>query len=472
MLLFLLVGGVAWGQSSSDPRLIAPPLTTYPAIAETARIQGDVKVDFLLDRSGKPVSVTVVSGPPLLWRAAEDNVRSWRFELPNGASQTERKYSTTFHFKISTVEGLYQPKVAVIVNSFRDIEVIANIAGKFAENCPTEEAAEPPKSVNKGDSVRLFRSACLGTCPVYEVTVSENGDVTWKGSAYVAEIGVRRSHIDPHAAHALVQQFLDPKFWALCGNYSSNITDNPTTDIEVHIGGRSKTVSNYADSAPSWVATFERSIDAAADTHVWRHGDPRKEPLSNILSDAWLPKPGVTPLMMAAADADITAMKAASGADVDAADSSGWTALMYAAASGHSEPVEFLLKAGANPNHKSFDADTAMMASAMMGAFDEGLLHAGANVNARNFQGVTVLIILAAKDDPDEVKAAINSGANPSIKDSKGRSALDYLRLANCGKSPIITWRFDTDEECDQLDEDDFHQVDLLLKKAIQTTTH
>lgn len=474
VLFFLLMAGVAWSQSSSEPRLIASQPPTYPAIARTARIQGDVRVNFVLGASGKAISVSVVSGPPLLWHAAEENVRSWRFELPNGVP-TERSYTTTFHFKISTFEGAYQPKVTVKVNSFRDIEVVANTpSGKYFENCPSEEESKPPRSVNRGDSVRLFRSACFGTCPEYQVTVSENGDVAWKGLAYVTAIGVRQSRIDPRSARALIRRFLDPKFWALCGNYSSTVTDNPGTDIEVHIGGRSKTVSNYANSAPSWVETFEDSIDAAADTHLWRHGDPRKEPLNNILSDAWLPKPGVTPLMTAAADANVTAMKLAleTGADVNAIDSSGWTALMYAAAGGQSKSVELLLKAGANPNHKSFGGDTPMMASAIMGVFDRDLLRAGGDVNARNSHGLTVLMILAAEGNPDEVKAALNAGANPSMKDSRGRSAIDYLRLANCGKSPVMRWRLDPAAECDQLDEDDFRQVKLLLKRAIQKTAH
>ncbi|HEY1255518.1 MAG TPA: hypothetical protein VGF01_12120 [Terracidiphilus sp.] len=31
----------------------------------------------------------------------------------------------------------------------------------------------------------------------------------------------------------------------------------------------------------------------------------------------------------------------------------------------------------------------------------------------------------------------MQSGAKASIKDNHGRTALDYLKLANCGKSPI-----------------------------------
>jgi ankyrin repeat protein len=173
--------------------------------------------------------------------------------------------------------------------------------------------------------------------------------------------------------------------------------------------------------------------------------------------------------MRAAASADIHLMQAAiaRGDEVDAIDSSGWTALMYAAASSHSEPVQLLLKAGANPNHRSLAGDTPLMASAIARAFDEDLWQAGAEINAKNTDGVTALMILAASGESDEVKAALAAGADAFAKDAKGRSSLDYLRLTNCGKSPIVAWHtFETGGQCDHLDEDDVKQVASLLKNA------
>ena len=53
--------------------------------------------------------------------------------------------------------------------------------------------------------------------------------------------------------------------------------------------------------------------------------------------------------MKAAANGELEPIKKllATTEDVDAADSSGWTALMYAAASSHSDPVQLLLAAAA-----------------------------------------------------------------------------------------------------------------------------
>ena len=185
------------------------------------------------------------------------------------------------------------------------------------------------------------------------------------------------------------------------------------------------------ESAPEFERLNEDAVDAAANTHVWRHGDAQTEPLSNIFQDVYMSKPGVTPLMKAAARADLESIKSLlpSTKDVDAIDSSGWTALMYAAAGSHSEPAQLLLAAGANPNHKSFAGDTPLMASAIDGSFDEDLVRAGADVNAQNSAGMTPLMILAAKGEADDVNAALKSGANPHLRDVKGRTALDYVVL-------------------------------------------
>lgn len=301
-----------------------------------------------------------------------------------------------------------------------------------------------------------------------------SGDVTWDGGAFVEAIGERHSTIGSDAAHAVLERFRSSAFWALCSGYDASVTDNPTMGIDVQVGGRSKKVWNYAESAPAFEASLEDAVDDAANTHAWRHGDPRTEPISNIGQDAYMPKPGVTPLMKAAARADIGAIKEIlkSGVDVDATDSSGWTALMYAAASSHSEPVELLLASEANPNHKSLNGDTPLMASAVSRSFDQDLAHAGAEVNAKNSAGTTALMILAAEGAGDEVADALNAGADPSQKDANGRTALEYLRLANCGMSPVPEWRDTTGGKCDYMDEDDVRQVATLLKTAMRKPQH
>src|SRR5258705_615156 len=280
-LLLFVFACVLFGQNPPKPKLVSAQLPQYPALARLTNTQGEVKVDFVLNASGEPLSVIAVSGHFRLKAAAIDNVKSWRFELPKDLYRTEWKYSSTFNFKISTDEEPYEgPKLTVVMTSFEYGEFVTNPPStKYAHDCPSKEQAEPPVSISEGDFVKLSRSGCYGTCSVYEVTVAANGDVTWHGSAFVYSTGLSHSRIEPDAALGLIRQFQFPKFWGLCAGYDASITDSATTQINVQIGGKSKTVWNYASSAPAWLETFEQAIDAAANTHLWRHGESRTEPL-------------------------------------------------------------------------------------------------------------------------------------------------------------------------------------------------
>ena len=57
-------------------------------------------------------------------------------------------------------------------------------------------------SVNAQDSksniaITLERTACFGTCPIYTITILENGDVLYDGKDFVAVKGGQKTEIDP-----------------------------------------------------------------------------------------------------------------------------------------------------------------------------------------------------------------------------------------------------------------------------------
>jgi TonB family protein len=52
------------------PRLLSAPTPDYPVAARTAKVQGDVSVDLLIDENGQVESAQVLSGPTLLREAA------------------------------------------------------------------------------------------------------------------------------------------------------------------------------------------------------------------------------------------------------------------------------------------------------------------------------------------------------------------------------------------------------------------
>ena len=236
------------------------------------------------------------------------------------------------------------------------------------------------------------------------------------------------------------------------------------------VGGR-KVSASMAMPRQAIFRDVELAVDVSATTHQWRHGDPKTESIAEITFE-YLPKPGKTKLMDAAHRGDKSAFQAAlaAGDRLTDVDASGWTPLMYAASSYGNSPLSEIVKAGVDVNARSKRGETALMASAVTGMADEDLLNAGAEVNAVNDDGMTALMLLVQHGDPDEIETLLKAGANARMKDSKGRTALDYLNAANCGstivheKDPrLMTVGY---SRCNALDHDDYEKSKRLLINA------
>ena len=110
---------------------------------------------------------------------------------------------------------------------------------------------------------------------------------------------------------------------------------------------------------------------------------------------------------------------AAGAPDLDAADGTGRTALMYAVEGGHDEIVEMLLAAGASPDRQSQSGETAIHLAARHGwtASARLLLQAGADFALRDAEGRTPLYRAIEKRRADIIEmlqvAAAAKGKGP-----------------------------------------------------------
>ncbi len=63
----------------SPGQLINRVEPVYPRMAGITGVQGEVKLHAIIARDGSIMSLSVISGHPLLVRAAQDAVRQWRY---------------------------------------------------------------------------------------------------------------------------------------------------------------------------------------------------------------------------------------------------------------------------------------------------------------------------------------------------------------------------------------------------------
>jgi len=68
------------GGQVKRPRLIFGPEPEYPPLAKHAKINGAVVIEAVIDTQGNVVDMHLVSGNPLLEKAAMDALRQWKYE--------------------------------------------------------------------------------------------------------------------------------------------------------------------------------------------------------------------------------------------------------------------------------------------------------------------------------------------------------------------------------------------------------
>ena len=143
---------------------------------------------------------------------------------------------------------------------------------------------------------------------------------------------------------------------------------------------------------------------------------------------------GMTALMHAAnfARDKVTKLLLKHGADVKIRDSSGKTALMYAANHEEDDVARLLLEHGADVNAKDKSGNTALMFAA--GQEEQYikiendkvvrlLLEHGAEVDAKNESGETALMVAASNGYEKNVTLLLEHGADADLRNADGKTA-------------------------------------------------
>lgn len=152
---------------------------------------------------------------------------------------------------------------------------------------------------------------------------------------------------------------------------------------------------------PAWFTPFTDFVDSpAVETHMLPVAQKLIQARAQVnIRDI----DGTTPLMLAAIyqSTRYARLLLAHGADLQARDHTGSTALFWAAERGHPQMVIFLLQKGLDPN------------------------------TTQRLDGLTPLMEMAAYGDAVSVKALIARGANVRAKTKAGQTALDFAHFWN-----------------------------------------
>lgn len=94
--------------------------------------------------------------------------------------------------------------------------VLLLLAGCWTGSPPPTEApanATDEPVIPSAFEITMERTACLGPCPIYKVSIDGEGRVRWRGEQYVEATGDRRATVPPKRVAEIRQMLERVQFW-------------------------------------------------------------------------------------------------------------------------------------------------------------------------------------------------------------------------------------------------------------------
>jgi hypothetical protein len=126
------------------------------------------------------------------------------------------------------------------------------------------------------DSISLQRTACYGTCPIYQVVLRRDLSATYQGERFVSRLGAWHAGVPLEVYGRLSYLIERLDVMAMDSSYSRPVTDLPTSTLRIWPRGavRPKAVSDYANAAPPEVRIVMSMIDGIVGDLTWTRSRP------------------------------------------------------------------------------------------------------------------------------------------------------------------------------------------------------
>lgn len=149
-------------------------------------------------------------------------------------------------------------------------------------------AAEPDTSIVTSDEDDVLtgrdsflvagfdKTACFGTCPVYQVRFYSNGRVTWYGRRYVERMGWYQAVCEASLLKRIRGKALEAGFLDFDHRYppKPQVSDLPSTITYVRIGDIEKQVQHIYEG-PEKLIAFEQFLQELIESLDWQPSSDR-----------------------------------------------------------------------------------------------------------------------------------------------------------------------------------------------------
>ena len=138
----------------------------------------------------------------------------------------------------------------------------------FSFSCNTTQEIPADLGTLKKE-IEMEKNPCFGTCPIYSLTIYENGIVAYEGKKDVDKLGLHVKRLTKKEYEGMQRAFETSDFFALDDDYPTQIPDLPRTTITYHQDGKSKSVTGDDSSRPAIVLGLDKILTQIAASDGW-----------------------------------------------------------------------------------------------------------------------------------------------------------------------------------------------------------
>lgn len=149
----------------------------------------------------------------------------------------------------------------------RFLFILISIAVVFS--CKSTKKSVDAASLQESTLViSMKKTACYGTCPVYEIQIYGDLSVKLKGEQHIDLIGDFESSISQERLDQLKEKFREADFFSFEEKYWEAYTDLPTTYVYFNDDGKELQVMDYV-GAPDSLKDLEKEVGMLLEELDW-----------------------------------------------------------------------------------------------------------------------------------------------------------------------------------------------------------
>jgi hypothetical protein len=118
-------------------------------------------------------------------------------------------------------------------------------------------------------SIEIVKTACFGSCPVYNFVVKGDGTSEYNGKRFVDLEGTHTRTFSADTTNMIFSRLIEADLWQYKNEYTDEVTDLPTTYLTFKHEGKQKKMKLYF-GVPEDLKAISKELEALAFTDGWK----------------------------------------------------------------------------------------------------------------------------------------------------------------------------------------------------------